>query len=119
MVNYILCTAIEGKTIVLDVGEIPVKSRGWRARGPRNRQMGGGGGGGGAGAGGAGDQPDLGWAAHLLYLASPVLTCAAAVMIILLGDCESFSPSLSSWPPSPSETPTTRPLRPGSPYPSQ
>ncbi len=34
------------------------------------------------------DEPDMGWASDLLYLASPVLTVAAMVFMILLADCE-------------------------------
>lgn len=86
VVGYILRTAREGRTVVLDVGEVPLRSPwAWRSRrGVRASvySMGGGGGGGG--------DPDLGWAAHLLYLASPVLTCIASVFVVLLGDCESF-----------------------------
>ncbi|KUI56046.1 hypothetical protein VP1G_03413 [Cytospora mali] len=80
VVSYILRSAREGTTVVLDVGEIPVRSRGWRARGPRADvyAM--------KGGGRRRDLPDLGWAAHLLYLASPVLTCVAAVLIVMLGD---------------------------------
>ncbi|ROV91607.1 hypothetical protein VSDG_07906 [Cytospora chrysosperma] len=87
VVGYILRAAQEGRTVVLDVGEeAPAgRARGWRARGTRasvysTGRRGGGGGGRG------GDLPDLGWAAHLLYLASPVLTCVASVFLILLGD---------------------------------
>lgn len=32
---------------------------------------------------------DLGWVSHLLYLASPGLTVIAAVLVVLLRDCES------------------------------
>lgn len=91
VVNYVLRTAKEGETVVLDVGEIPVKSRSWRtgraARGgPRASVYAGGGWG-----GGNSDVAllDLGWTAHLLYLASPLLTCVAIVLIILVGDCGS------------------------------
>lgn len=96
VVGYILRAAREGRSVVLDVGE--ERARGWRARGRRASvySMGGGGG------GGAGDLPDLGWAAHLLYLASPVLTCVAAVFIILLGDSRCFFMFLGLIPPKPS-----------------
>lgn len=86
VVGYILRAAREGSTVVLDVGEVPPvggpSSRGWRV---------GRGGGGRASVYpmGGGDVPDLGWAAHLLYLASPVLTCVAAVFVVLLGDSRS------------------------------
>ncbi|KAI3392322.1 hypothetical protein diail_5873 [Diaporthe ilicicola] len=86
VVNYVLRTAKEGETVVLDVGEIPVKSRSWRTRRPAR-------GGqrslvyaGGWGDGGSVALPDLGWTANLLYLASPLLTCAAIVLIVLVGD---------------------------------
>ncbi|KAK7743899.1 hypothetical protein SLS53_003921 [Cytospora paraplurivora] len=88
VVSYIVRTAVEGKTVVLDVGEIPVRARAWRM-GTRGTTYGRGGRVGLAkegGGGGVGDLPDLGWAAHLLYLASPVLTVIAATLIILLGD---------------------------------
>lgn len=91
VVNYVLRTAREGRAVVLDVGEIaPARSRSWRARGRRAsvyalRSS--------RGGGGDDDLPDLGWAAHLLYLASPVLTCVAAALIVLLGDCEFCSRS--------------------------
>ncbi|KAL1856283.1 hypothetical protein Daus18300_010856 [Diaporthe australafricana] len=86
VVNYVLRTAKEGETVVLDVGEIPVKSRSWRSKrsvrgGQRASVYAGGWGGGGSAA-----LPDLGWTANLLYLASPLLTCAAIVMIVLVGD---------------------------------
>ncbi|KAJ0123575.1 hypothetical protein J7T55_012040 [Diaporthe amygdali] len=86
VVNYVLRTAKEGETVVLDVGEIPVKSRSWRTgrngRGGQRASVYAGGWGG----GGRVDLPDLGWTAHLLYLASPLLTCVAIVLIILVGD---------------------------------
>lgn len=85
VVNYVLRTAKEGETVVLDVGEIPVKSRSWRTGRKRASVYAGGRGGGGGGV----VLPDLGWTAHLLYLASPLLTCVAIVMIILVGDCGS------------------------------
>ncbi|ROW16407.1 hypothetical protein VPNG_02786 [Cytospora leucostoma] len=88
VVSYIVRTAVEGKTVVLDVGEIPVRTQGWRM-GTQGTMFGRGGRAGlakGGGGGGVGDLPDLGWAAHLLYLASPVLTVIAATLIILLGD---------------------------------
>lgn len=90
VVNYVLRTAKEGTTVVLDVGEIPVKSHSWRtgrtARGgQRSSVYAGDGGGRGRGAA----LPDLGWTAHLLYLASPLLTCVAIVLIVLVGDCTS------------------------------
>lgn len=86
VVGYITRTAVEGKTVVLDVGEIPVRARGWRM-GTRGGMYGRGGHVDLAKGGGGGGVPDLGWAAHLLYLASPVLTVIAAALIILLGDC--------------------------------
>lgn len=90
VVNYVLRTAKEGKTVVLDVGEIPVKSHSWRTGrtalgGQRSSVYAGDGGGRGRGAA----LPDLGWTAHLLYLASPLLTCVAIVLIVLVGDCTS------------------------------
>lgn len=96
VVNYVLRTAKEGETVVLDVGEIPVKTRSWRtgraARGGQRASVYAGGWGGGAGGAAL---PDLGWTAHLLYLASPLLTCVAIVLIVLVGDCG--SPFLSPW----------------------
>lgn len=92
VVNYVMRTAKEGKTVVLDVGEIPVRSHSWRtgraARGGQRSSVYDGGRGLGAAL------PDLGWTAHLLYLASPLLTCVAIVLIVLVGDCTSclFSP---------------------------
>lgn len=91
VVNYVLRTAKEGETVVLDVGEIPVKSRSWRtgraARGGQRASVYAGGGWGGGSSGVV--LPDLDWTAHLLYLASPLLTCVAIVLIVLVGDCES------------------------------
>lgn len=96
VVNYVLRTAKEGETVVLDVGEVPVKSRSWRtgraARGGQRASVYAGGLGGGVAL------PDLGWAAHLLYLASPLLTCVAIVLIVLVGDCG--GPFLSTQKPS-------------------
>jgi hypothetical protein len=85
VVNYVLRTAKEGKTVVLDVGEIPDKSRSWRtARSGQRASVY-------AGDWGNGRRglfrPDLGWTAHLLYLASPLLTCVAVVLMVLVGDC--------------------------------
>ncbi|POS70470.1 hypothetical protein DHEL01_v211135 [Diaporthe helianthi] len=79
VVNYVLRTAKEGKTVVLDVGEIPVKSHSWRA-GPVAR------GGQRSSVYAVAALPDLGWTAHLLYLASPLLTCVAIVLMVLVGD---------------------------------
>ncbi|KAK7715270.1 hypothetical protein SLS64_003968 [Diaporthe eres] len=67
VVNYVLRTAKEGGTVVLDVGEIPVKPRSWRTGragrgGQRASVYAGGWGGGGDGIA----LPDLGWTAHLL-----------------------------------------------------
>lgn len=91
VVNYVLRTAKEDRTVVLDVGEIPTRSRGRRekarARGQRAMLYGGGRPGGGREQDHHADG-ELTWAAHLLYLASPVLTCVAITFIVLLGDCE-------------------------------
>ncbi|KAH8762089.1 hypothetical protein F5883DRAFT_605928 [Diaporthe sp. PMI_573] len=87
VVNYVLRTAKEGETVVLDVGEIPVKSRSWRAgRAARGGQRSSVYAGGWGRRGGGVALPDLGWTAHLLYLASPLLTCVAIVLIVLVGD---------------------------------
>ncbi|KAG8166764.1 hypothetical protein KVR01_002453 [Diaporthe batatas] len=87
VVNYVLRSAKDGKTVVLDVGELPVKSHSWRAGrtargGQRSSVYAGNWGGRRRGAA----LPDLGWTAHLLYLASPLLTCVAIVLIVLVGD---------------------------------
>ncbi|KAF3768528.1 hypothetical protein M406DRAFT_232162, partial [Cryphonectria parasitica EP155] len=85
VVNYILQAAQEGKTVVLDVGEIPVRSRSWAAR----RRDGGRGQRGMVYSGRGVEEPvaqELTWAAQLLYLASPALTCVAIVFVVLLAD---------------------------------
>lgn len=109
VVNYVLRTAKEGETVVLDVGEIPVKSRSWRtgrnARGGQRASVYAGSRGGG---GGGVALPDLGWTAHLLYLASPLLTCVAIVMIILVGDCGSTRSLILTSPPMHKGPPLTR-----------
>lgn len=88
VVNYVLRTSKEGKTVVLDVGEIPVKSRSWRTGRPaRAGQRASVYAGDWGSKGGRVALPDLGWTAHLLYLASPLLTCVAIVLIVLVGDC--------------------------------
>lgn len=86
VVNYVLRVAKEGETVLLDVGDVPSKSR-TRGGGRSQRSM-----------LYAGGQPEhgqeLSWAAHLLYLASPALTCVAIVLIILISDCEYREPYL-------------------------
>lgn len=95
VVSYVLRTAKEGRTVVLDVGEIPVRSKSWAGRvgarglGQRGIVY--------SGRGGRdGAEQGLSWAAQVLYLASPLLTCIAIAFVILLGDCESIPPSVLS-----------------------
>lgn len=91
VISYILRSAKEGKTVVLDVGELPVKSSSsWskRRQSQRNAVL----------YGPAGKQQDqaevdIGWVANLLYLTSPLLTCAAIVIVVLLGDCKVLTPA--------------------------
>lgn len=85
VVSYVLRIAKEGKTVTLDVGEIPVKRGSWgmgRQGMGRNGQRA-------MLYGGPSElRENLSWAAQLLYVASPVLTCVAVAIIILLADCE-------------------------------
>lgn len=87
VVNYVLRTAQEGRTVVLDVGEVPVRSRSWAlggmGRGQRAMLYAGG-----RSKGGRSESEELSWLAQLLYLASPVLTGVAIAFIVLLKDCE-------------------------------
>lgn len=80
VVNYVLRIAKEGETVLLDVGAVPSRSR---TRGTTKSQR---------AVLYAGQEADhgqeLSWAAHLLYLASPALTCVAVVLIVLLSDCK-------------------------------
>lgn len=85
VVNYVSRVAKEGKTVVLDVGEIPLKTRSWSTqrkerirRGQRAMLYG----------GPVELEESLSWVAQLLYLASPVLTCLAIALVVLLKDCE-------------------------------
>lgn len=85
VVSYVLRIAKEGKTVVLDVGEIPVKKGSWgmgRKGMGRNGQRA-------MLYGGRSElRENLSWAAQLLYVASPVLTCVAIAFVVLLEDCE-------------------------------
>lgn len=86
VVNYVLRMAKEGRTVVLDVGALPVQKRSsWGlqrkervARGQRAVLYG----------GSEEIQERLSWAAQLLYVASPVLTCVAVCVVVLLTDCK-------------------------------
>lgn len=85
VVSYVLRVAKEGKTVTLDVGEIPVKKGSWgmgrqgmRRSGQRAILYG----------GPSELKENLSWAAQLLYVASPALTCVAVTFIVLLADCE-------------------------------
>lgn len=85
VVSYVLRVAKEGRTVVLDVGEIPLKKRSWTTgrkgsvgRGQRAMLYG----------GSAAVEESLSMAAQLLYVASPVLTCVAIALLVLLKDCE-------------------------------
>lgn len=88
VISYILRSAKEGQTVVLDVGNLPVKAKpGWtkRRQSQRNSVL--------YGPGKQAQPEELSWAAHALYLTSPLLTCFAIVLVVLLGDCEfKFSP---------------------------
>lgn len=80
VVNYVLRIAKDGETVLLDVGELPSRSR-TKGNSQSQRAV--------LYAGGEAEHGDeLTWAAHLLYLASPALTCVAVVLVILLSDCE-------------------------------
>lgn len=85
VVTYVLRIAKDGKTVVLDVGEVPVKRGSW---GTRRNGMGRGGQRAMLYGGPKEMKESLGWAAHLLYVASPVLTCVAIAFVVLLRDCE-------------------------------
>lgn len=86
VVNYVLRIAKEGETVVLDVGEVPARPR-TRGTGRSQRAV--------LYAGASAEHgEEMSWVAHLLYLASPVLTCVAVVLIILLADCECDSGAL-------------------------
>lgn len=89
VVNYLLRTAKEGRTVVLDVGEVPVRPRSWGSgRGTGQRAILYGGAGGRGGRKKTDEDGGLSGAANLLYLASPVLTCMAIALVVLLQDCE-------------------------------
>lgn len=83
VVNYVLRVAKDGETVLLDVGELPKRPRNKGTSKSQRAVL------------YAGEEADhreeLTWTAHLLYLASPVLTCIAVVLIILLADCKSIS----------------------------
>lgn len=89
VVSYVLRVAKEGRTVVLDVGEIPVRKGSFGMRRRRGRL--------GQRAmlyGGPEDlREGLSWAAQLLYVASPVLTCVAITLVVLLEDCGLPSPA--------------------------
>ncbi|KAI5867614.1 hypothetical protein GGS23DRAFT_186073 [Durotheca rogersii] len=76
--RYLERVGLPGRTVTVDVGMPPDRSRHWRRRATRRP--------------GAGQRAtiwqdqsaDLGRLSHLLYLASPVLTVAAFVLMILL-----------------------------------
>lgn len=89
VVSYVLRTAKEGKTVVLDVGELPVKTPSWTTPSSSRRRRWSGQGQRGMVYGGK-DRTGQGlsWAAQSLYLASPVLTCVAISFVVLLQDCE-------------------------------
>lgn len=93
VVSYVLRVAKEGRTVVLDVGEISLKRRSWTThrkesarRGQRAMLYG----------GSAQVEESLSVAAQLLYVASPVLTCVAIVLVVLLKDCKCFLTETSS-----------------------
>lgn len=73
----------DGYPVMVDVGTLPERrywstGRGRRSVGQRANIW--------------KDQPaDLGWISHLLYLASPILTVAAFIFMILLQECKSKS----------------------------
>ncbi|KAJ4422388.1 hypothetical protein N0V82_002943 [Gnomoniopsis sp. IMI 355080] len=85
VVSYVLRIAEDGKTVVLDVGELGVKKGSWGMRRRQNAM-----GRGGQRAmlyGGPQDLDEgLDLVAHLLYVASPVLTCVAIAFVVLLKD---------------------------------
>ncbi|KAJ4386294.1 hypothetical protein N0V93_009187 [Gnomoniopsis smithogilvyi] len=83
VVSYVLRIAKDGKTVVLDVGEIPVKRGSW---GMRRQGMGRGGQRAMLYGGSKELKESLGWAAQLLYVASPMLTCVAIAFVVLLED---------------------------------
>lgn len=96
VVSYVLRVAKEGRTVVLDVGEVPLKKQSWPTRRRENvrrgqRAM--------VYGGSAQVEESLSWVAQLLYVASPILTCVAIVLLVLFKDCECFCPStvLMSW----------------------
>ncbi|PSS03211.1 hypothetical protein BD289DRAFT_421555 [Coniella lustricola] len=85
VISYVLRTAKEGKAVVLDVGELPVRSPSWTTRSSRRRALGQGQRGIVYGGKDKAEQR-LSWAAQSLYLASPVLTCIAIAFVVLLQD---------------------------------
>lgn len=89
VVNYVLRIAKEGETVLLDVGAVPTRPRTSGASKSQRALL---------YAGAEAERgPELSWAAHLLYLASPALTCVAVILIILLSDCELLTlPSVST-----------------------
>ncbi|CAN8100200.1 unnamed protein product [Discula destructiva] len=83
VVSYVLRVAKEGRTVVLDVGGIPLKKSSWgvrrksRVRGGQRAML----------YGGPEEiREHLSWLAQLLYVASPVLTCVAIAFVVLLKD---------------------------------
>lgn len=95
VVNYLLRTAKEGRTVVLDVGDVPVRSRSWTGRGTGQRAVLYGGARGRGGREKTDEDGMLSGTANLLYLASPVLTCVAIAFVVLLRDCECSRDPLS------------------------
>lgn len=85
VVSYVLRVAKEGATVALDVGEVPVRKGSWgmgrsgRGRGGQRAML---------YRGPEEIRERLGWVAQLLYVASPVLTCVAIALVVLLRDCE-------------------------------
>ena len=88
--NYLRRVSRPGEIVTVDVGALPSR-RSWRRRqrqkntGQRARIW-------------ADQTTDFGWLSHLLYLASPALTVAAVVFMVLVQDCKYyFSNSTGSY----------------------
>lgn len=86
VVSYVLRIAKDGKTVVLDVGELAGKKGSWGMR--RRKGMGRGGQRAMLYGGPQELKESLDWVAQLLYVATPVLTCLAIALVVLLKDCE-------------------------------
>lgn len=85
--NYIRRISRPGQTVTLDVGCLPNMRARYRLKRSASGMH--------ATVWQEDEMPDLGWLSHVLYLASPVLTVVAFVFMLLLRDCESFTPLLS------------------------